>query len=65
MRFWIQGKEKRKHLGSYPAMSVKGSRIKASEAKTEIFEPQTEKITFGEIPAEWLKNAWPIKKILT
>ena len=28
IRFWIKGKEKRKHIGSYPEMSVKEARIK-------------------------------------
>ncbi|MBQ7192910.1 MAG: DUF4102 domain-containing protein, partial [Synergistaceae bacterium] len=40
VRFWVKGKEKRKHLGSYPEMPVKEARIKAAEAKTETLVPQ-------------------------
>ena len=56
VRFWVKSKEKRKHLGSYPEMSTKEARIKAAEAKTGIFEPQSGKLTFGEITAEWFEK---------
>ena len=62
VRFWVKGKEKRKHLGSYPEMSTKEARIKAAEAKTETLVPQKDKITFGEIVSEWLEKKMSDKK---
>ena len=62
VRFWVKSKEKRKHLGSYPEMSTKEARIKAAEAKTGIFEPQSGKVMFGEITAEWLEKRMSNKK---
>ncbi len=62
VRFWVKGREKRKHIGSYPELSVKEARAKSVEAKTEISEPQTEKILFGEVIAEWLEKRMTDKK---
>ena len=39
VRFWVKGKEKQKHLESYPGMSTKEARTKAVKAKIETFEP--------------------------
>ena len=62
VRYWIKGKEKRKHLGSYPEMSTKEARIKAAEAKTDTLVPQKDKVLFGEIVAEWLEKRMLDKK---
>ena len=64
VRVWINGKEKRKHIGSYPEMSLKEARVKAIEARSQIFNPETknEKFIFGEIAAEWLEKRMSDKK---
>ena len=68
-KYWIcrvkvNGKEKRKHLGSYPALGLKEARIKAAEERTRLFNPELkkEKFLFGKIAAEWLENKMNDKK---
>ena len=59
VRAFQDGKEKRKHVGIYPEMSLREARIKAVEARRDIFAAPAEvksKITFGEIAQEWLKK---------
>ncbi len=62
LRTWNNGKEKRRHLGSYPQLSVKEARIKAVEEHDKILLPKTKSITLGELADEWLKNRMADKK---
>lgn len=64
IRVWIDGKEKRKHIGGYPEMSIKEARLKAVEARSQLFTPETkrEKITFREIASEWLEKRMTDKR---
>ncbi len=68
-KYWIcrvkvNGKEKRKHIGSYPALGLKEARIKAAEERVRLFNPELkkEKFIFGEIAAEWLEKRMNDKK---
>ena len=59
VRAFQDGKEKRKHVGIYPEMSLREARIKAVEARRDIFAAPAEvkcKTTFGEVAQEWLKK---------
>ena len=59
VRAFQDGKEKRKHVGIYPEMSLREARVKAVEARRDIFAAPAEvksKITFGEVAQEWLKK---------
>ena len=62
LRTWSNGKEKRRHLGSYPQLSVKEALIKAAEEHDKIFSPEIKSITLGELAEEWLKNRMADKK---
>ena len=62
VRSWINGKEKRRHLGSYPQISVKKARIKAVEARENISDAKEKSITFGELADEFLKKRMSDKK---
>ena len=49
-KYWIcrvkvNGKEKRKHIGSYPEMSLKEARVEAVEERKKLFNPEPEKET--------------------
>ena len=49
------GKEKRKHIGIYPEISLREARIKAVEARKDIFSTKPDKsIKFGKLTQEWL-----------
>ena len=63
LRTWSNGKEKRRHLGSYPQLSVKEARIKAAEEHDKIFSPEIKSITLGELAEEWLKTRMADKKL--
>ena len=58
VRAFKDGKEKRKHLGVYPEISLREARIKAVEARRDIFNAQSDTtqkdINFGDIVQEWL-----------
>ena len=64
LRAKINGKEKRKHLGNFPDLSLKEARVKAVEERTRILnpEPENEIFIFGDIAAEWLKKRMSDKK---
>ncbi|MBR0220591.1 MAG: DUF4102 domain-containing protein, partial [Synergistaceae bacterium] len=53
VRAFKDGKEKRKHLGVYPEISLREARIKAVEARRDIFNAQSDTtqkdINFGDI----------------
>ena len=51
IRLWIGNKELRRHIGTFPEMSLKQARIMAA---SERFTQPEDKITFGEIASEWL-----------
>ena len=49
------GKEKRKHIGIYPEISLREARVKAVEARKDIFSTKPDKsIKFGKLAQEWL-----------
>ena len=62
VRMWRNGKEIRRHLGSYPQMSVKEARIKAAEEHDRIYEKKEKSITLGELSEEWLEKRMADKK---
>ena len=51
IRLWIGNKELRRHIGTFPEMSLKQARVMAA---SERFTQPEDKITFGEIASEWL-----------
>ena len=62
LRTWSNGKEKRRHLGSYPQLSVKDARVKAAEERDKIFLPKVNSLTLGELAKEWLEKRMTDKK---
>ena len=57
LRYFINGKEKRTSLGSFPALSLKEARDKAFEFKKNLSEPKIPKSpAFSETADEWLKT---------
>ena len=59
VRIWENGKEKRRHLGTSPEMSLKEARAKAQEVKSELERHTVEKNTtvcFGAVADEWLRT---------
>ena len=43
IRYKIDGKEKRKHIGSYPELSLKAARVKAVEERAFALMPEEER----------------------
>ena len=64
IRYWVDRKEKRKHIGSYPEISLKEARVKAVEERAKTFIPETplKIIAFGEIAEEWFLKRMKDKK---
>ncbi|MBR6900834.1 MAG: DUF4102 domain-containing protein [Synergistaceae bacterium] len=62
LRTWSNGKEKRRHLGSYPQLSVKDARVKAAEERDKNFSPKVNSLTLGELAKEWLEKRMTDKK---
>ena len=63
VRFKADGKEKRKHLGGFPEISLREARTRAFEEREKMFMPEKEiKSTFREIAEEWLKVRMKDKK---
>ena len=64
IRFWKDGKEKRKHIGKYPEMSLKDARIQAVNERSQVFDNSVneEIFTFGAIAQEWLIKRMADKK---
>ena len=65
IRYWVDGKEKRKHIGSYPEISLKEARVKAVEERSRTLTPETPSkiFTFGEIAEEWFAKRMKDKKM--
>lgn len=65
VRIWENGKEKRRHLGTSPEMSLKEARAKAQEVKSEVGQHTVEENTtvcFREVAEEWVKTRMGDKK---
>ena len=70
-KYWIlrvkaDGKEIRRHLGSFPEISLREARVKAVKERAKLFTPYNEvKVTLREITEEWLKTRMKNKKMST
>ena len=63
LRFKINGREKRKSLGSFPEVPLKEARVKAVEERGRKPETEKEIITFGEVVSEWLEKKMKDKEL--
>ena len=55
-RIWTKGKERRRHLGQYPEMSLKEARVAAQEARAERDTAQARKtVCFRDVADEWMR----------
>lgn len=55
-RLWIDGKEKRKSLGSYPGVSLKTARDKNYEIRKEDKRGPSGEYPFKELASEWFNS---------
>ncbi len=55
-RLWIDGKEKRKSLGSYPNVSLKAARDKNYEIRKEDKRGPSGEYSFKELASEWFNS---------
>lgn len=59
VRYWVNGKEKRKSLGCYPEVSLREAREKNYELRKTVASgglPDREKETLKDVAAEWLEK---------
>ncbi|MBQ9565244.1 MAG: integrase arm-type DNA-binding domain-containing protein, partial [Synergistaceae bacterium] len=59
VRVWKDGKERRRHIGQYPEMSLKDARMQAASVREQplgLTADAMGSITFGEIVEEWLEK---------
>ena len=65
VRAWKDGKERRRHIGKYPEMSLKDARARATGIREQVVTTSSDKpmvATFGEIAEEWLVKRMTDKK---
>ena len=62
MRYWVHKKEKRKHLGRYPDISLREAREMALDIRKELLKPAPARMTFGQLAEEWVKVKMSDKK---